>query len=221
MIYFFVLGVIAQLVEQLTLNQRVAGSSPAYPILFNHILNYIGVYWSLHSVLFTIPLFVVGVHFTTRPARHPQTQKTHRLYLRSHRLNCFLEPRRGGPERAQVRPFGALGKKYVYQIKHAAYQLRTFETLANTTILPREKSLSGVIKDIKYGVLLLSALGAHSGNIPNSDFSIGTAPGHLILTSHKASVELDSKNCTKSSWSQHISHCMLVMLANDNYCRIS
>ena len=53
-------------------------------------------------------------------------------------------------------------------------------TLANLTIAPGNDSLGDMIKNIKRGILLLGALGAHSGNIQNGDFSIGINPGLYI-----------------------------------------
>jgi len=53
-------------------------------------------------------------------------------------------------------------------------------TLANLTISPGDDSLDDMIKKIKRGILVVGVLGAHSGNIPNGDFSIGINPGLYI-----------------------------------------
>ncbi len=53
-------------------------------------------------------------------------------------------------------------------------------TLANLTIAPGDDSLDKMIKKTKRGILVLGVLGAHSGNIPNGDFSIGINPGLYI-----------------------------------------
>ena len=53
-------------------------------------------------------------------------------------------------------------------------------TLANLTIAPGEDSFDKMIKKIKRGILVMGVLGAHSGNIPNGDFSIGINPGLYI-----------------------------------------
>jgi len=53
-------------------------------------------------------------------------------------------------------------------------------TLGHLTIAPGEDSFNEMIKKIKRGVLIGGALGAHSGNIPNGDFSIGINPGFYI-----------------------------------------
>jgi len=58
--------------------------------------------------------------------------------------------------------------------------LKPTPSLTNLTMLPGETSLQDMIKKIKRGVLLLGCLGAHSGNIPNGDFSIGLNPGLYI-----------------------------------------
>ena len=53
-------------------------------------------------------------------------------------------------------------------------------TLANLTIVPGDDSFDDMIKEIKRGILVVGVLGAHSGNIPNGDFSIGINPGLYI-----------------------------------------
>ncbi|MCI2425649.1 TldD/PmbA family protein [Candidatus Acetothermia bacterium] len=53
-------------------------------------------------------------------------------------------------------------------------------TLAHLYIKPGDKSFSDMIRSIDRGVIVASALGAHSGNIPNGDFSIGLSPGLYV-----------------------------------------
>ena len=53
-------------------------------------------------------------------------------------------------------------------------------TLANLTIVPGDDSFDDMIRKIKRGILVVGVLGAHSGNIPNGDFSIGINPGLYI-----------------------------------------
>jgi len=47
-------------------------------------------------------------------------------------------------------------------------------------IKPGEKSFSELIESIDRGVIVAGALGAHSGNIPNGDFSVGLCPGLYV-----------------------------------------
>lgn len=47
-------------------------------------------------------------------------------------------------------------------------------------IKPGEKSFSKLIESIDRGVIVAGALGAHSGNIPNGDFSIGLNPALYV-----------------------------------------
>jgi PmbA protein len=53
-------------------------------------------------------------------------------------------------------------------------------SLSHLTILPGNTSFSGLIKSIDSGIIIADALGAHSGNIPNGDFSIGVSPALYI-----------------------------------------
>ncbi len=53
-------------------------------------------------------------------------------------------------------------------------------SLAHLYIKPGNKSFSDLIRLIDRGVIVASALGAHSGNIPNGDFSIGLSPGLYV-----------------------------------------
>jgi PmbA protein len=53
-------------------------------------------------------------------------------------------------------------------------------SLNHLTILPGNTSFSGLIKSIDSGIIIAGALGAHSGNIPNGDFSIGVSPAIYV-----------------------------------------
>ena len=53
-------------------------------------------------------------------------------------------------------------------------------SLSHLTILPGNTSFSGLVKSIDSGIIIAGALGAHSGNIPNGDFSIGVSPALYI-----------------------------------------
>ncbi len=47
-------------------------------------------------------------------------------------------------------------------------------------ILPGHESLEEMISGMKRGIILESILGAHSGNLPNGDFSIGVSPALYV-----------------------------------------
>lgn len=53
-------------------------------------------------------------------------------------------------------------------------------TLQHVTIEPGEKEFSQLIRNMDRGIIVCGALGAHSGNIPNGDFSIGLSPGLYV-----------------------------------------
>ena len=53
-------------------------------------------------------------------------------------------------------------------------------SLSHLTILPGNTSFSDLIRSIDSGIIIAGALGAHSGNIPNGDFSIGVSPALYI-----------------------------------------
>jgi PmbA protein len=52
--------------------------------------------------------------------------------------------------------------------------------LGHLCITPGNKSFSDLVQSIDRGIIIAGALGAHSGNIPNGDFSIGVAPGIYV-----------------------------------------
>lgn len=58
--------------------------------------------------------------------------------------------------------------------------LKPVPTLAHLYIKPGNKKFSELLSLIDRGIIIASALGAHSGNIPNGDFSIGVAPGLYV-----------------------------------------
>lgn len=52
--------------------------------------------------------------------------------------------------------------------------------LKHLTIKPGRKGFWQLIHDMDRGIIVCGALGAHSGNIPNGDFSIGLSPGLYV-----------------------------------------
>ena len=48
------------------------------------------------------------------------------------------------------------------------------------TIKPGNKSFLQLVKSIDRGIILEGALGFHSGNIPNGDYSVGVSPGLYV-----------------------------------------
>jgi PmbA protein len=53
-------------------------------------------------------------------------------------------------------------------------------SLDDLFIKPGDKSLSDIIGSIDRGIIIAGLLGAHSGNIPNGDFSMGLSPGLYV-----------------------------------------
>jgi len=53
-------------------------------------------------------------------------------------------------------------------------------SLSHLSISPGTSSFSEMIQSIDRGVIIAGALGAHSGNVPNGDFSIGLSPGLYV-----------------------------------------
>ncbi len=51
---------------------------------------------------------------------------------------------------------------------------------AHLTFLPGDVSFAEMIKMIDRGIIIEGAMGAHSGNIPNGDYSIGVNPGLYV-----------------------------------------
>ncbi len=58
--------------------------------------------------------------------------------------------------------------------------LRPAPALSHLTIQPGSKSFSQLVESIDRGIIIEGALGAHSGNIPNGDYSIGVSPGLYV-----------------------------------------
>ena len=53
-------------------------------------------------------------------------------------------------------------------------------SLGNLSISPGDTSFPDLVSSVDRGVIIAGALGAHSGNIPNGDFSIGFSPGLYV-----------------------------------------
>jgi PmbA protein len=53
-------------------------------------------------------------------------------------------------------------------------------SLSHLSISPGNVAFSHLIRSIDRGIIIAGALGAHSGNIPNGDFSIGISPGLYV-----------------------------------------
>ena len=58
--------------------------------------------------------------------------------------------------------------------------LKPTPSLQHLYIQPGAKSFSELLKSIDKGIIIAGALGAHSGNILNGDFSIGLSPGIYV-----------------------------------------
>lgn len=58
--------------------------------------------------------------------------------------------------------------------------IRPNPSLEHLFIKPGDKSFFDILKSIDKGIIVANALGAHSGNIPNGDFSIGLSPGLYV-----------------------------------------
>jgi len=58
--------------------------------------------------------------------------------------------------------------------------IRPTPSLGRGFIRPGDRSLSELIASIDRGIIIAGVLGAHSGNIPNGDFSMGLSPGLYV-----------------------------------------
>jgi PmbA protein len=58
--------------------------------------------------------------------------------------------------------------------------IKPVPSLQHLTIEPGEGSFEQLIRSMDRGIIVCGALGAHSGNIPNGDFSIGLSPGLYV-----------------------------------------
>jgi PmbA protein len=59
-------------------------------------------------------------------------------------------------------------------------QYKPHPELGHLTIQPGDKSFAELVKLIDHGIVVGGAMGAHSGNILNGDYSIGLSPGILV-----------------------------------------
>jgi len=57
---------------------------------------------------------------------------------------------------------------------------KPFPSLNRLTISPGSSLFSDLVQSIDRGIIIAGALGAHSGNIPNGDFSIGVSPAIYV-----------------------------------------
>lgn len=58
--------------------------------------------------------------------------------------------------------------------------LKPVPALTHMRMTPGSKSFSEIVKSIDKGIIIEGTLGAHSGNIPNGDYSIGLSPGLCV-----------------------------------------
>ena len=61
-----------------------------------------------------------------------------------------------------------------------AITLKPIPAMRHLRIKPGGKSLEELVKSIDRGIIIEGAMGAHSGNIPNGDYSIGVLPGLYV-----------------------------------------
>ena len=73
-----------------------------------------------------------------------------------------------------------LGTKSTGHGYKASYAGKPNPQAAHLTFLPGDASFSEMIKMIDRGIIVEGAMGAHSGNIPNGDYSIGVSPGLYV-----------------------------------------
>lgn len=59
-------------------------------------------------------------------------------------------------------------------------QYKPHPDLNHLTILPGDRSFAELVKMLDHGIIVGGAMGAHSGNILNGDYSIGLSPGILV-----------------------------------------
>lgn len=52
--------------------------------------------------------------------------------------------------------------------------------MTHLTIKPGDTSFADMVKSMEKGLIVEGALGAHSGNIPNGDYSIGADPALYV-----------------------------------------
>jgi len=61
-----------------------------------------------------------------------------------------------------------------------AISLKPAPALMHMTIQPGNMPFSELVKSIERGIIIEGVLGAHSGNIPNGDYSVGITPGLYV-----------------------------------------
>ena len=61
-----------------------------------------------------------------------------------------------------------------------AVTTRPGPALPHLTVVPGEESFDDLVRQIDRGIILESTLGAHSGNIPNGDYSVGVNPALYV-----------------------------------------
>lgn len=59
-------------------------------------------------------------------------------------------------------------------------QFKPHPELSHLTVLPGDKSFAELVRMLDHGMIVGGAMGAHSGNILNGDYSIGMSPGILV-----------------------------------------
>lgn len=59
-------------------------------------------------------------------------------------------------------------------------KIKPAPSLSHLTIAPGSTSLQEMIASMEKGIILKGAMGAHSGNIPNGDYSVGVSPGLYV-----------------------------------------
>lgn len=59
-------------------------------------------------------------------------------------------------------------------------QFKPHPELCHLTVLPGDKSFPELVRMLDHGMIVGGAMGAHSGNILNGDYSIGLSPGILV-----------------------------------------
>jgi PmbA protein len=68
----------------------------------------------------------------------------------------------------------------VFQLGGDPITTKPAPAVTHMNIKPGSRSFSQLVKSIDRGLVVEGALGAHSGNIPNGDYSIGVSPGLYV-----------------------------------------
>lgn len=61
-----------------------------------------------------------------------------------------------------------------------SFSSKPLPSLNHLVIMPGSRSFSEIVQSVDFGIIVAGALGAHSGNIPNGDFSVGVSPALYI-----------------------------------------